>query len=222
MAPEVHGYARSRGETSLKFRYCYNSMPHAQLSISKCGLPVGNSRSADAARIRPISIILFGCAPCGGASRMSEQRVERRLAAILAVDVAGYSRLMGEDEEGTRAACVQFDVNWAIPRSPSTAVASSRRRATVSSSNSPVWLTPCDVPSRCSAKWSTAMPPCRRPGGSNFAWASMSATSSSKRATSLAMASTSPRAWRHWPSRAGSACQCRGARAGARQARYLV
>src|SRR5467141_545821 len=27
--------------------------------------------------------------------------VERRLAAILAADVAGYSRLMGEDEEGT-------------------------------------------------------------------------------------------------------------------------
>ena len=38
---------------------------------------------------------------------MSELRVERRLAAILAVDVAGYSRLMGEDEEGTPrgAAC---------------------------------------------------------------------------------------------------------------------
>jgi adenylate cyclase len=32
---------------------------------------------------------------------MSGARVERRLAAILAVDVAGYSRLMGEDEEGT-------------------------------------------------------------------------------------------------------------------------
>src|SRR6202048_134102 len=29
------------------------------------------------------------------------ERVERRLAAILAADVAGYSRLMGEDEEGT-------------------------------------------------------------------------------------------------------------------------
>ena len=29
--------------------------------------------------------------------------VQRRLAAILAADVAGYSRLMGEDEEGTRA-----------------------------------------------------------------------------------------------------------------------
>jgi TolB-like protein/class 3 adenylate cyclase len=35
---------------------------------------------------------------------MSEGRVERRLAAILAVDVAGYSRLMGADEEGTLAA----------------------------------------------------------------------------------------------------------------------
>ena len=35
---------------------------------------------------------------------MSEGRVERRLAAILAVDVAGYSRLRGEDEEGTLAA----------------------------------------------------------------------------------------------------------------------
>jgi len=30
-------------------------------------------------------------------------RVERRLAAILAADVAGYSRLMGVDEEGTLA-----------------------------------------------------------------------------------------------------------------------
>jgi adenylate cyclase len=35
---------------------------------------------------------------------MSERRAERRLAAILAVDVAGYSRLMGADEEGTLAA----------------------------------------------------------------------------------------------------------------------
>src|SRR5258708_26309930 len=32
------------------------------------------------------------------------KRVERRLAAILAADVAGYSRLMGADEEGTLAA----------------------------------------------------------------------------------------------------------------------
>ena len=32
---------------------------------------------------------------------MGEERVERRLTAILAADVAGYSRLMGADEEGT-------------------------------------------------------------------------------------------------------------------------
>ncbi len=35
---------------------------------------------------------------------MAEARVERRLAAILAADVAGYSRLMGIDEEGTLVA----------------------------------------------------------------------------------------------------------------------
>jgi TolB-like protein/class 3 adenylate cyclase/Tfp pilus assembly protein PilF len=34
---------------------------------------------------------------------MTERGVERRLAAVLAADVAGYSRLMGEDEEGTLA-----------------------------------------------------------------------------------------------------------------------
>ena len=35
---------------------------------------------------------------------MAKPHVERRLAAILAADVAGYSRLMGADEEGTHAA----------------------------------------------------------------------------------------------------------------------
>jgi adenylate cyclase len=35
---------------------------------------------------------------------MAEVRVERRLAAILAADVAGYSRMMGQDEAGTLAA----------------------------------------------------------------------------------------------------------------------
>jgi adenylate cyclase len=37
-------------------------------------------------------------------SRMAEQRTQRRLAAILAADVAGYSRLIGADEVGTLAA----------------------------------------------------------------------------------------------------------------------
>jgi adenylate cyclase len=47
---------------------------------------------------------------------MSGGRVERRLAAVLAVDVAGYSRLMGEDEEGTLAACGRSAANSAIPK----------------------------------------------------------------------------------------------------------
>ena len=34
---------------------------------------------------------------------MSGKRVERRLAAVLAADIAGYSRLIGADEEGTLA-----------------------------------------------------------------------------------------------------------------------
>ena len=34
---------------------------------------------------------------------MTGERVQRRLAAVLAADVAGYSRLMGRDEEGTLA-----------------------------------------------------------------------------------------------------------------------
>src|SRR5262245_61018869 len=35
---------------------------------------------------------------------MTEERIERRLAAILAADVVGYSRLMEADEAGTLAA----------------------------------------------------------------------------------------------------------------------
>ena len=35
---------------------------------------------------------------------MTEERTQRRLAAILAADVVGYSRLMAEDETGTLVA----------------------------------------------------------------------------------------------------------------------
>ncbi len=34
---------------------------------------------------------------------MAEQRVQSRLAAILAADVVGYSRMMSDDEVGTLA-----------------------------------------------------------------------------------------------------------------------
>ena len=35
---------------------------------------------------------------------MAEERINRKLAAILAADVVGYSRLMGADEAGTLGA----------------------------------------------------------------------------------------------------------------------
>ncbi len=36
---------------------------------------------------------------------MAEERVQRRLAAILAVDVVGYSRMIEADEEGSFRTC---------------------------------------------------------------------------------------------------------------------
>ena len=54
---------------------------------------------------------------------MAEERVERRLAAIMAADVVGYSRLMEADEGGTlnrlKALCRDI-IDPAIPRSPVT------------------------------------------------------------------------------------------------------
>jgi adenylate cyclase len=47
---------------------------------------------------------------------MAEARVQRRLAAILAADVAGYSRLMGADEEGTLAALKELRGDLADPK----------------------------------------------------------------------------------------------------------
>src|ERR1700732_1156984 len=47
---------------------------------------------------------------------MAEARVQRRLAAILAADVAGYSRMMGADEEGTLAALKELRRELADPK----------------------------------------------------------------------------------------------------------
>jgi adenylate cyclase len=43
-------------------------------------------------------------------------RVERRLAAVLAADIAGYSRLTGEDEEGTLVALKAIRRELAEPK----------------------------------------------------------------------------------------------------------
>src|SRR5262252_6065053 len=51
-----------------------------------------------------------------GRAAMAAERAERRLAAILAADVAGYSRLMGADEEGTLAALKAIRRELADPK----------------------------------------------------------------------------------------------------------
>jgi adenylate cyclase len=43
--------------------------------------------------------------------------MERRLAAILAADVVGYSRLMGEDEAGTLSSLKRFRRKLIEPKS---------------------------------------------------------------------------------------------------------
>jgi hypothetical protein len=53
----------------------------------------------------------------------------RRLAAILAADIVGYSRLMGEDEAGTARTVREHREAARARSSPTTAAASSRRRA---------------------------------------------------------------------------------------------
>jgi hypothetical protein len=76
------------------------------------------------------------------------QPVERKLAAIFAADVAGYSRLMARDEIGTltrlKACRVIMDGLIASHRA-----ASSTPPATASSPTSQARSMPCNVPSRC-------------------------------------------------------------------------
>jgi adenylate cyclase len=57
-------------------------------------------RCLDRTRLATHNKVAFNTGSDAGAG-MVEQRLQRRLAAILAGDVAGYSRLMGADEEGT-------------------------------------------------------------------------------------------------------------------------
>jgi class 3 adenylate cyclase len=47
---------------------------------------------------------------------MGDERAERRLAAILAADVVGYSRLVGIDEEGTLAALKALRKSFIEPK----------------------------------------------------------------------------------------------------------
>ena len=78
-------------------------------------------------------------------------RVGRRLAAIVAADVAGYSRLMGLDEVGTALILREHRTVTPMLSWQNTAVASSRPQGTVCSLSFPRWSM------RSNARW-----PCKR------------------------------------------------------------
>jgi hypothetical protein len=77
--------------------------------------------------------------------------VPRKLAAILAADVAGYSRLMGADEEGTLRRLKALRAGLIDPRLPSIMAASSRPPASSAASSMR-----CDAQSSGRACWQNA------------------------------------------------------------------
>jgi adenylate cyclase len=146
---------------------------------------------------------------------MSEGRVERRLAAILAVDVAGYSRLMGEDEEGTLGAL------RAVRRELSHPKITEHRGRIVKTTGDGLLAEFASVVDavRCAVEMQRAMT--ERNAGVpaecriEFRMGINVVTSSSRMATSSATALTLQRGSKRWLSRRDLP-QCRGSRAGAR------
>jgi class 3 adenylate cyclase len=106
------------------------------------------------------------------------ERVERRLAAVLAADVAGYSRLMGVDEEGTHAALTALRREMTDPK------IDERHGRLVKTTGdgllvefaSVVDAVRCAARSNGSARWHCAMTMSGRSSGSNSVSASISAT----------------------------------------------
>ena len=74
-------------------------MPRSAISVASGDAYLGNDKR--------LSILLMFCRAATIEKAVTQEalraRVERRMAAIMAADVVGYSRLMGADEEGTLA-----------------------------------------------------------------------------------------------------------------------
>ena len=105
----------------------------------------------------------------------AQSRIERRLTAVLAADIAGYSRLMGIDEVGTARALREYRA--AVDRSwPAMAGGSSRPRAMASWRNSPPSLPQSSALSRFRSSWQSGTQICWRIGKCGFVSASISGT----------------------------------------------
>ena len=112
-----------------------------------------------------------------GSTALATGRVERKLAAILAADVAGYSRLMGADEEGTLARLKTLRRELADPK-----IKEHRGRIVKTTGDglliefaSVVDAVRCAV--ECSARWRSETPMCRPMAGSSSGWVLISAIS---------------------------------------------
>ena len=108
--------------------------------------------------------------------RVARDEPTRRLAAILAADVAGYSRLMGADEEGTLERLKALRRELLDPKIAEHTAASSRPPATACWWNLPASSMRCAARSRCSRRCPSGTPASRRTAASNCASASISAT----------------------------------------------
>src|SRR6185312_17517046 len=95
--------------------------------------PSNRAERSAVAQPRAPRTVAFRPAPGDGRDGMSQTR---RLAAILAADVAGYSRLMGADEEGTLKRLKALRRELIDPKIAAHRAASSRRPVTACWSNS--------------------------------------------------------------------------------------
>ena len=106
---------------------------------------------------------------------MTTERVDRRLAAILAADVANYSRLMGADEEGTLARLKALRRELADPK-----IKEHRGRIVKTTGDGLLIEFAASsmrsvAQSKCSTRWQSETPMCRRMVGSSSGWGSISA-----------------------------------------------
>ena len=103
---------------------------------------------------------------------MAENRVQRRLAAILAADVVGFSRLMGVDEVGTlmRLKSLRAEVFDPTTKQFDGRIFKNTGDGALAEFGSAVDAVEIQRPWRC------AMPPCPRNSGSPCASASAWAT----------------------------------------------
>src|SRR5476651_93872 len=126
---------------------------------------------------------------------LTGERVQRRLAAVLAADVAGYSRLMGVDEEGTLARLKAVRKALVDPT-----ITSHRGRIVKTTGDGMLVEFASAVDAvRCAVEVQRAMDqqmlPCRRTRASNSASAFMSATLFLTITTFSATASISQPGW---------------------------